>query len=65
MFKWFRGTDDELMQRVNHHRDVMPVVMDFVDYCTTVVEDGKISRDDSKILMKQYWKVIKAVQSRN
>jgi hypothetical protein len=51
-----------LMDRVNKHRKVMPVVMDFVDACADTVNDGKISRKDSQILMKQYWQVIKAVQ---
>ena len=62
MFNWFGKTDDVLMDRVNKHRKVMPVVMDFVDACTATVNDGKISRKDSQILMKQYWQVIKAVQ---
>ena len=62
MFGWFSKTDDELMDRVNKHRKVMPVVMDFVDACFDSVTDGKVSREDSQILMKQYWQVIKAVQ---
>ena len=62
MFNWFSKTDDMLMDRVNKHRKVMPVVMDFVDACAATVNDGKISRKDSQILMKQYWQVIKAVQ---
>ena len=62
MFKWFSRTDDVLMDRVNKHRKVMPVVMDFVDACADAVNDGKVSRKDSQTLMKQYWKVIKAVQ---
>ena len=63
MFNWFSKTDDVLMDRVNQHREVMPVVMDFVDACSDAVnDDGKVSRKDSQILMKQYWQVIKAVQ---
>ena len=62
MFGWFSKTDDELMDRVNKHRKVMPVVMDFVDTCADAVHDGKVSSKDSQNLMKQYWKVIKAVQ---
>ena len=63
MFNWFSKTDDVLMDRVNQYREVMPVVMDFVDACSDAVnDDGKVSRKDSQILMKQYWQVIKAVQ---
>jgi hypothetical protein len=62
MFNWFGKTEDVLMDRVNKHRKVMPVVMDFVDACYDTVNDGKISRKDSQILMKQYWQVIKTVQ---
>ena len=62
MFNWFGKTEDVLMDRVNKHRKVMPVVMDFVDACADAVDDGKVSRKDSQTLMKQYWKVIKAVQ---
>ena len=57
--------NDELMDRVNGHKKVMPVVMDFVDACSAAVnDDGKVSRTDAQQLMKHYWKVIKAVQNK-
>jgi len=61
---WFGGkVSDELMERVDGHREVMPEVLDFVDACKVAVnDDGKISRTDAQTLMKHYWKVIKAVQ---
>jgi len=61
---WFNNkVNDELMDRVNVHRKVMPVVMDFVDACSDAInDDGKISRKDSQQLMKHYWKVIKSVE---
>tara|TARA_Y100000310_G_C20086027_1_gene536083 strand:- start:255 stop:458 length:204 start_codon:yes stop_codon:yes gene_type:complete len=59
-----RSGNDEIIDRVNKHRKVMPVVMDFVDACDSAVNDGKLSREDSQKLMKQYWKVIKAVKEK-
>ena len=56
---------DELIERVNGHREVMPEVLDFVDACKKAVnDDGKVSRTDAQQLMKHYWKVIKAVQAK-
>ena len=56
-----RGPSDDLIERVNNHRNVMPAVMDFVDACELAVsEDGKISREDSQTLMKHYWVVVKS-----
>ena len=65
--KFFGGNkvSDELIERVNGHRKVMPEVLDFVDACKAAVnDDGKVSRTDAQQLMKHYWKVIKAVQNK-
>jgi len=60
-----RGVNDELLERVNNHRKVMPAVMDFVEACDLAVsEDGKLSRGDSQILMKHYWVVVKSFKNR-
>ena len=65
MFNWFTRTDDALIERVNEHRKVMPVGLDFVDACKVAVnDDGKVSREDAQQLMKHYWKVIKSVQKK-
>ena len=60
-----RGVNDELLERVNNHRKVMPAVMDFVEACDLAVsEDGKLSREDSQTLMKHYWVVVKSFKNR-
>ena len=47
---WFSNkVSDELMDRVNGHREVMPVVMDFVDACSDAINDDGNLLDASAI----------------